>query len=153
MNRAIAYAEDTVGVHRTWLYTQELQVQLNDLYQEQSGYLTETRNLDWQIDRRKNQILIEESEANASMAVTAFERHIKLVIAKDDELASLYEVRCQAMSRRDAVEATIKSVERNSNGHIARLKELGGYFEFLAVTKAAQMQAVTAAQAASESPW
>jgi len=153
MNRAIAYAEDTLGVHRVWVDVQELALQLNDLYQMLAGFTTETRNLDYEFDVRKNQILVEESNNNADLSPTAFERHVKLVCAADEQLESIAKAKVDAMARRDGVEATIKSVERNSNGHIARLKQLGGYFEFLAVTKAAQLTAAVAVREASESPW
>lgn len=153
MNRAIAYAEDTLGIHRTWVETMSLAAQLNDLYGQLAGFTTETRILDWSLDERKNELLVLQSKANTEMSIAAFERHMKLVFAEDDQLASIGKTKVDAMARRDAVEASIKSVERNSNGCIARMKQLGGYLEYLAVTKAAQMQAASVVQAANESPW
>jgi hypothetical protein len=153
MNRAIAYAEDTLGVHRTWTDVQALQAQLNDLYQMHAGFLSESRKLEWESDNRRNQILVEESSNNPEMTPTAFERHMRLAYAGDETLEAIAKLKVDVMARRDGAEASIKSVERNHVGHVARLKELGGYFEFLAVTKAAQMQVAVAVQNANESPW
>lgn len=153
MNRAITYAEDQLGVHRTWIDLQELNTQLNDLYQMRSNFEIETRRLDWQLDVRKNEILVSASEDSKDMNVTAFERHVKLLTAKDEHLLSINQSRVDAMSRRDSVEATIRSAEQNHKAHIARLNELGGYFNYLGVAKAAQLQSAMAVQEANGSPW
>lgn len=141
MNRAIGYAEDTLGVHRLWLDTQQLSVQLNDLYQMMAGYTMESRKLDYEMENAKNTILARESEQNESMTPTAFERHMKVIFAADPDLAIIRKLQMEAMGRRDAAEASVKSVERNHNGHVARLRQLGGYLNYLAVAKSAQISA------------
>jgi sugar diacid utilization regulator len=134
-NRAIAYAEDALGVHRTWLNTEQLTTQLADLYRTQANFETETRNLDADIERTRQAILVEEAGLNPDMAPTSFERHVKLAYARSQQLATMNQLRLDAMARRDSIGAQIKSVEVNHRGHVGRLNELGGYLRYLAAVK------------------
>lgn len=149
-NRALAYAEDNLGVHRIWVEVGQLTVQLSDLYRTQAGLETETRSLDYQIEARRAELLVREADGNPEMNPTAFERHMKLVYGRDEELASIGRLRLDAMASRDAINAQIKGAEYNHRGHVGRMNELGGYFEYLAAAKSA---ATVAAQAVADYPW
>jgi len=145
-NRAISYAEDKLGVHRTWIEAEQLTSQLADLYRTQANFETETRNLDADIERKRQDILVYESLNNPEMRPTEFERHIKLAYAHSQELVDLNRLRLDAMARRDAINAQVKSVEYNHRAHVARLNELGGYFKYLSAVKEASTVAQVGAQ-------
>lgn len=145
-NRAISYAEDKLGVHRTWVEAEQLTSQLTDLYRTQANFETETRNLDADIERKRQSILVEEAGLNTDMAPTAFERHVKLAYARSQELATMNQLRLDAMARRDSITAQVKSVEYNHRAHVARLNELGGYFKYLSAVKEASTVAQVGAQ-------
>lgn len=134
-NRAIAYAEDALGVHRAWLNTEVLTTQLADLYRTQANFETETRNLDADIERKRQDIMVKEANLNPEMSPTAFERHLKLAYANDMELDALIRLRLDAMARRDSISAQVKATEYNHRGHVGRLNELGGYLRYLASVK------------------
>lgn len=145
-NKAIAYAEDQLGVHRTWTNVEQLTTQLADLYRTQAGLETETRGLDQAIESRRADILDFEAQSNPDMKVTEFERHLKLVYARDEDLRNLVTLRLDAMARRDTIAAQAKSTEYNHRAHVARLNELGGYFRYLSAVKEAATVAEQGAQ-------
>lgn len=145
-NKALSYAEDKLGVHRTWIEAEQLGVQLADLYRTQANFETETRGLDADIERHRQNLLVAEADGNPEMNPTAFERHMKLVYARDETLEHLVRVRLDAMARRDAIGAQVKASEYNHRALTARLKELGGYFEYLAAVKHASTVAEQGSQ-------
>ena len=149
-HKALAYAEDQLGVHRTWTNCEAITVALADLYNTQAGFEAETRKLDYQIKDRRERLLVEQSANNPDATPTAFERHMRLVYAQDAELAALEMSRLDAMARRDVVTGQIRANETNHKGHVARLNELGGYLNYLAQVRAA---ATMAANAVADFPW
>jgi len=149
-HKAIAYAEDQLGVHRTWANCEAITVALADLYDQQAGFEAESRNLNHQIDALKDGLLVRESAVFPEMAPTAFERHMRLVIAKDENLTAVKRTLLECMARRDVVAGQIRAQENNHKGSVARLNELGGYFNYLAQVR---MAATMAANAVADFPW
>lgn len=139
--KALSYAEDSLGVHRTWTESQAVTARLQDLYRERSGYESETRSLDNQVDQRKNDILREVHLNNNGSSEAALTRLYRLACAEDERLASIQDVRLEAMSRRDTASAEIYGAEQNHKAYVARLRELGGYFEYLAAVKQSETMA------------
>jgi uncharacterized FlgJ-related protein len=140
--KALSYAEDSLGVHRTWIELQGVNAHLQDLYRQRSGFESETRTLDAQIETRKNQILREVSlTPTKEMSQAAQDRAYRLACAEDETLASIQEIRLDAMARRDQVAAEIHGAEQNHKAYVARLRELGGYFEYLSAVKTAETMA------------
>lgn len=152
-HKALAYAEDQLGVHRTWINCESITVALADLYGQQAGFEAETRKLDYEIQDRKARLLSEAYNASPDMSAAAFERYMKVAYAEDDHLAALEQSRLEAMSRRDVIGGQIRANEANHKGHVARLNELGGYLHYLAETKAASTAAAVAAASVSDLPW
>lgn len=139
MPKALSYAEDQLGVHRTWAELQGVTVRLADLYRERAGFESETRSLDYQTEQRKNQILRDlYNTPTKEMSQAAQDRAYRLACAEDEQLASIQDMRIEAMSRRDSVNAEIYGAEQNHKAYVARLKELDGYFEYLAAVKQAE---------------
>lgn len=149
-HKALAYAEDELGVHRTWVNCESITVALADLYDQQAGFEAESRNLNHQIDIRKDAILVRESVANPEMSAAAFERLMRLALAQDEDLVTLKKLLLACMASRDVVAGQIRSQENNHKGHVARLNELGGYFQYLSAVRTA---AALAAQNISDFPW
>lgn len=139
--KALSYAEDQLGVHRTWTELQVVTARLQDLYRDRGGYEAETRSLDYQADQRKNTILIGVSTSNAGESQAALDRYYRLACAEDEQLAAIMDTKLEAMARRDAVSAEIYGAEQNHKAYVARLKELGGYFEYLSAVKTAETMA------------
>lgn len=139
--KALAYAEDNLGVHRTWTELQAVGTRLQDLYRQRAGYESETRSLDHQIDEQKGTLLRKVAFENSSASQAARDQAYRLACAENDQLASIQELRLEAMSRRDAVNAEIYGAEQNHKAYVARLNELGGYFQYLNAVKQAETMA------------
>lgn len=148
--RALAYAEDTLGVNRVWADTQDLAAQIARGHEQVAAFDAEVRTLASQIDGRRNKLLLEAANSNPEMTPTAFERHMKLAYAGDDELETLNRLHADAISRRESMAATVRGHQTNHNGFVARLNELGGYFNYLAAAKQAQ---TAAARTLTDDPW
>lgn len=139
--KALSYAEDQLGVHRTWTELQAVTTRLQDLYRDRSGFEAETRSLDYQADQRKNDILREVHLNKRDQSEAALTRVYRLECAGDDQLASIQDMHLEAMARRDHVNAEIYGAEQNHKAYVARLRELGGYFEYLSAVKQAETMA------------
>lgn len=148
--RALAYAEDTLGVHRVWADTQDLAAQISNGHEQVAAFDAEVRSLALQIENHRNALLLEAASANPEMTPTAFERHMKLTYAGDDELKTLNRLHADATSRRESMAATVRGHQANHNGFVARLNELGGYFQYLAAVKQAR---TAAARTLTDDPW
>jgi hypothetical protein len=75
------------------------------------------------------------------MSQAAQDRAYRLACAEDEQLAAIQDMRLDAMGRRDLVTAEINGAEQNHKAYVARLKELGGYFEYLSSVKTAETMA------------
>lgn len=139
-SKSLVYAEDELGVHKIWNDTCSLAAQISDLYALRASLDSRIRSINTMIERRKGDLLVKEASANPKMSAAAMERHMRLVYAQDEELHSLVNEYNDVSAHRDVVDAQIKSAETNHKGHIARLNELGGYFEYLASVKLSQLQ-------------
>jgi len=140
--KALSYAEDSLGVHRTWIELQGVSAHLQDLYRQQAGFESETRSLDYQIEQRKNQILHAlYNTPTKEMSQAAQDRAYRLACAEDEQLSSIQETRLDAMARRDQVAAEIRGAEQNHKAYVARLRELDGYFQYLSSVKTAETMA------------
>jgi hexokinase len=149
-NKALAYAEEKLGVHKVWIDAEALALQLQDLYNTASGLETGSRNLQTEIDRRRADLLLEEASTTPELSPTAFERRMKFVYAGDEVLRKLTDSYNETMAHRDAVNAQIRGAEVNLKGHTARMNELGGYFKYLASAKNAQ---TTVVAQVNDYPW
>ena len=148
--RALNYAEDSLGVHRVYTDSENIVLQLQELYKKRAGLETESRNMATDIERHRASLLDRETLANPEMSVTAHERHMKLVYARDEKLREMTDTLNQVMAERDLIDADIRGRETNHKGHVARMNELGGYFSYLAMAKNAQLVAMSQM---SDYPW
>lgn len=148
--KALAYAEDGLGVHRVWVNSEELVLKVQELYKTQASLEGNTRYLSTQIERRRGDLLMRVTEAHPDLSVAAHERHMRIVYGTDDELRTMVDSLNAEMGARDAIAAEIRGIETNLKAHVARMNELGGYFEYLSAAKNAQLQLVTSV---NDYPW
>jgi hypothetical protein len=149
-HKALTYAEDKLGVHQVWVNAEQIVLDLQSLYRTHAGFEAEVRDLAFQIEQYKGNILVRETDKNPSMAVTALERHVKLVMAGDEDLNKLLNLHVIATGNREAILADIRGKEMNLKAHVARMNELSGYFNYLASAKNAQLAIATQV---NDYPW
>lgn len=151
--RGIEYAEGILGVHQIWANLVEITGRLNELVNEVAVTTGNTRRIDWRIERRRQDILIEVSANEGGLNVTQLEKAIKLATAKDELLHQLEEERIEAFAERDLCEAQLAGVRADHTAHSSRLKELGGLLTYYAALKTGSVSAQAAINEASQSPW
>lgn len=148
--RALTYAEESLGVHKVWVNSEELVLRLQEMYKAHAQLEGNTRFLSTQIDRRKSDLLEYETLDKPELSVTAHERHMKIVYGADKELRTMLDSYNAEMAARDSLMADIRGAETNHKAHVARMNELSGYFQYLSVAKMAQLQLATQV---NDYPW
>lgn len=148
-NKSIAYAEDTLGVHEIYAEVIDLE---NKLRGESGGLLrqvalaeSQVRLIEKDITERTIELRIESRGDNPDMSATAFEAHLKVVIASDEKLLKLNDDLEMAKQSADMIAAEAREVELAHRSRVARLNMLGGYLQYLAAAKASATAARTAA--------
>jgi hypothetical protein len=132
---ALKYAEEGLGVHKIYQETLELQSFMDSQYQTRAGLESESRKLATELERRKMAIVTERLQLLAEESIAAHERGVKVALANDEEYQRLVDRSNEVMAHRDGLGAAISSYENNHKGHVARMKLLGGFFEFCAAIK------------------
>lgn len=139
LSQAIAYVEGSLGTAQDLLDMKQLELDIANLYTEESGYVNEIRRLEAEIGARKDAILTEYSATADGKSVAQQERELKLRHAEDEVLKSYAEVLRLALDNRDICRATIEGKKTNHKGYAARLVFLGGYLNMQAVAKQADI--------------
>lgn len=135
VGKALRYAEEELGVHKIYQETMELQLLLENHYQTRSGLESESRKLATELERRKMAIITERLAMLPEESIAAHERGVRVAVSNDEEYQSLVDRSNEVMAHRDAMSAIISAAENNHKAHVARMKLLGGFFEFCAAIK------------------
>lgn len=135
MNPALDYAENTLGVHKVHEEADELLVKLDQQMTELDEHQDARRALDEQISNREMDVLIEERGKHASMSEAAFGRHLKEVQHKDEQLRKLKSDRGLQAGLAAGLEFDIEYTKARLKVKVARMEQLGGYFNYLAAVK------------------
>lgn len=138
---ALAYAEDQLGVHNVFDEAQGVQMDLDEALSALDKAQDERRDLDHKIDDREMDILILERGKHADHSEAALSRHLKEVYFKDETLKRLKMERNAKAGECTGLELDISYLKARVTILSARMTELGGYFNYLAVTKLATIQA------------
>lgn len=148
-NKAVAYAEDVLGVHEIYAEVLGLENQLRGekgLLREVADNEANIRSLEKSIADRTIELRIEKRGDNPEMSATAFEAHLKVVVNSDPSIVHLTEQLERAKNVLDAVASEAREVELAHRSRVARLNMLGGYLQYLASAKNASTAARTAGQ-------
>jgi hypothetical protein len=138
---SLTYAEETLGVHQVYEEALALNTALDELLTAKDKALDEKRNLEDEVADRKINILIEERGKHPDESQAAMDRHLKEVYHKDEELKRLQLLANAKAAEVSGIDLDIEYNRARRAVAVARMNELGGYFQFLAVTKLAQIEA------------
>lgn len=103
-----------------------------------SEFRDQKRSLEQLIEDREIEIAIEYHGLHPDSSVAATERSLKLKIPKDSRIRDLRAMLSEVIGSLEGVEYDIKMSEHDIRIGVARLTELGGYLNYLAVIKQAQ---------------
>lgn len=138
MNRALEYAENYLGVNKVleeadWLLN-ELNSQMDALDSKQDV----RRDLDEKISDYEMDILIAERGKHPDHSEAAMSRHLKEIYHKDLKLRRLRQDRNATAGEASGLELDIEYTKYRLKVKVARMEELGGYFQYLAAVKNAE---------------
>lgn len=142
-NRAVRYAEDSLGVNDVFSTTVEIESSLRKLLAERAGIEQAVNGIKAGIELRTSDLRADVRGDNPTVSATAYESAVKDVLASDGKLRKWREELLSKTNRLLDLEAQIRVEELEHRSRVARLHELGGYFQYLASSK----NAVTAARA------
>lgn len=139
MNPALQYAEVKLGVHTCYEAAQAARNELDEILTALDKAQDERRTLTESIADREVDILNEEWGKHSDMAASRMDQHVKIAKRKDALLSSL-------RTKHNEVAGTINGLEFDADMQrlqikiqIARMDELGGYLNYLAAIKQAEL--------------
>lgn len=94
------------------------------------------RTLDDAIATRELEIYSDERGKHADLSQAALERHLKVETHRDPQLVELRSKLSACISSIEGFEYDIRAFETDVRIAVARMNELGGYFNYLAAIKA-----------------
>lgn len=134
-NKALQYAEETLSVHSVYLHVLEQQERLNKARGVLISRRHKNRELDEKLDSIQMDIVSEEWAKHPEMAQTRMDKHVKVAVQKNPD-HSVTRMQKQELEREiEFAEAEIKQLEIEIRTGTARMDQLGGYLNYLAVTK------------------
>lgn len=133
----VKYAEEDLGVHTTYQELLDLEVALRASHEKLRTYLTAKRALVTSVIDREMEVTSDE-RGRVDISQTAFDKHIKSVLNGEPALRALKEQLAVAERAIDETEHSIREIELQMKNRQARLRQLGGYLEYLATAKQAQ---------------
>jgi hypothetical protein len=143
MTNAVTYAEVELGVHEA--YNEALRT-LNEsrVYGDTIvNYRDKIREIEARIAYREVQIMDDEWTKHPEMAVTRMDKHVKAAQLKDEELQELHSSLRTIKRMLDESELAKAGFEGMVRIESARMIELGGYLQYLAAAKTAQLVRAT----------
>lgn len=132
---SLRYAEKNLGVHRVYEQAKQARLNLEDLYKRLEGYSDEKRGILTAITDREMEIASSERGSNPDMSQAQMDKHLKVVNHNDVALIELKTELGSLLAVTDGCEYDSKLAKADLDISLARLYELGGYFNFLAAVK------------------
>lgn len=147
MNPALEYAEKYLGVHKVQEEAERLLDELNASLDALDAAQDARRELDEKISDHEMDILISERGKHPDHSEAAMSRHLKEIHHKDLKLRRLRHERNAKSGEASGLELDIEYTKYRLKVKVARMEELGGYFQYLAAVKNAEPPPVQYAEA------
>jgi hypothetical protein len=133
--KALTYAEEQLGVHSVYDEARENYVKLDNLMTDLGNARDKKRTLERDIQDREFEIMSDERSKHPEMSAASMDKHLKLAYHADPPLRVLREEHISIVNDLDGIELDKSALEIAIKIAVARLHELGGYFEYLAAIK------------------
>jgi hypothetical protein len=133
--KALRYAEDVIGVHSVLAEAHASREKLDGILTELGEARDSKRITERSIEDRQFEIMSHELATHSSMSAAAMDKHLKLAYHGDPTLQQLRAQHVAAVNDLDGLELDRAMAETDIKIAVARLHELGGYFEYLAAIK------------------
>jgi hypothetical protein len=133
--KALHYAEVTLGVHTVYEDAIKQRDQLDKLMLELGDKRDAKRAIEAQMQDREFELMGDERSIHPEMSQAQMDKHIKVVFHQDPTLQELRQKHMAVVNDVDGMELDRSVFEADIRIAVARMTELGGYFQFLAAVK------------------
>lgn len=133
--KALNYAEETLGVHRVHEQAHIARAELDRVLNDLSEARDKRRSTEAQIEDRELELVADERGKHADMSEAAMGRHLKIVFHRDGDLQNLRSSLRSIVGDIEGLEYDKVMHETDIKIAVARMQELGGYLQYLAVVK------------------
>lgn len=133
--KALDYAEDKLGVHSVYETAQKARNDLDTILTSLSEARDTKREVELRLSDAEMEVANDEWAKHSDMAVTRMEKHLKVALTNNDAVRELREQHVKAVNDIDGLEYDKLMAETDIRIAVARLQELGGYLQYLAVIK------------------
>ncbi len=143
MTNAVTYAETELGVHACHKSALEARELLEKSLDELGTSRAALREAEFDLSFHEVEMLTDQMQKHPEMSATAMKDHIKRVTWSDSawlEVRQLIDLRKQQVEQ---AETDVRLAENDVRIACARMTELGGYLDYLAVAKANQVMRAT----------
>lgn len=134
-SKALAYAEDTLGVHEVYEKALQAREELDATFSDLDSFYSKRREILDSITDREIEITVEERSQHPEASEAALERAAKISRSKDESLRKLRTELNHIESDIDGRKFDRSIAEHDIQIATARMIELGGYFGYLVQIK------------------
>lgn len=134
--KAVAYAENDLGVHLIFEQTVQHTVTLDTLLADLDKAQDDKRRLLEEIADAEADLASDERGKHADMSAAAFDQHFKAAKRKDPDLRILRGSLDERLGEIQGLEFDIDLCKTRIKVGVARMEQLGGYLHYLAAVKA-----------------
>lgn len=132
---AIKYAEGALGVHRVYEKAVESRETLDETLTDLGKARDLLRDHEFRLSDREMEVASDERGRHPEMSATAMEKHLKIALNNDDAVRELREQVARIRSDIEGLDYDREIAETDIRIQVARMNELAGYFQYLAVVK------------------
>lgn len=133
--RAVEYAEQELKVHEVYNGAMKRRNDLEAILSQLAELRDKLRFEEVQLADAETQVAIEERGKHPDMSISGMERHLKIKLRESDEVRERKETLAKLRSEIDRYEFDKQIAETDIKIATARMIELGGYIQYLAVIK------------------
>lgn len=137
----VAYAEEELGVHRSYERAKAARETLRLIQANINNARDEKRKLDVDLEDIEQMILVSVVEDDPGASQAAISRKFKATFQEHDVARRVRDEIANIESRLRVLEADRSASEADIRIETSRMTELGGYLQYLAAAKLAQVEA------------
>lgn len=136
--RALAYAENELGVHHAYTAAQNAREQLDEALSALSDARDKQRDLRLRLEDAEMDVAIDERGKHPEMSQAQMDKHLKMSLFKNDLVRELREQVAKVTGDVEGLEFDKTVHEADIRIAVARMQELGGYLQYLAAIKSSE---------------
>lgn len=150
--KALRYAEDNLGVNRVYDEACEQQSILSGLQDRLLAARSEKRRVEQTKADLEMEVVEEERRKHHDMSQAQMDKHLKVAFSNNGDIREARDYLSTLAGEIDFLEFEVDRAHQDIKIAVARMEELGGYLQYLAVVKHAEENRIKANQREKD-PW